>query len=75
MQSITEDNSGLTESSQQLDEVVSFFITPDNSKIMHLQDDLIKWTQWKQNRKMWTCNQLDIELLESWPTMPKKFTK
>ena len=42
MQSITDDKSGLTESCQQLDEVVSFFITPDNSKIMDLQDDLIK---------------------------------
>ena len=36
MQSITDDNSGLIESCQQLDEAVSFFLTPDNSKIMDL---------------------------------------
>ena len=31
----------------------------------------IKWI--KQNQKMWTCNRLDLESLESWPTMPKNF--
>ena len=28
--------------------------------------------EWKQNRKMSTCNRLDLESLGSWPTMPQK---
>ena len=31
----------------------------------------LKWI--KQNHKMSTCNQLDLESLGSWPTMPKNF--
>ena len=38
-------------------------------------EESIKYTsnEWKQNRKMSTCNQLDLESLGSCPTMPKNF--
>ena len=29
--------------------------------------------EWKQNRKMSTCNRLDLESLGSWPIVPKNF--
>jgi hypothetical protein len=29
--------------------------------------------EWKQNRKMSTCNRLDVGLLGSWSSMPKNF--
>ena len=31
----------------------------------------LKWI--KQNRRVWTCSRLGLELLWSWPTMPKNF--
>ena len=38
-------------------------------------EDYIKHTsnEWKKNRKMSTCIQLDLESLGSWPTIPKNF--
>ena len=38
-------------------------------------EDSIEYTsnEWKQNRKMSTCDRLGLESLGSWPIMPKNF--
>ena len=40
-----------------------------------LEESIEEYTfnKWKQNRMMSTCNQLDLESLGSWHTMPKNF--
>ena len=40
-----------------------------------LEESIDEYTsnEWKQNRKMSTCNRLDLESLGSWPTMSKNF--
>ena len=40
-----------------------------------LEESMEEYTtnEWKQNRKMSTWNQLDLESLGSWLTMPKNF--
>ena len=38
-------------------------------------EESIEYTsnEWKKHQNMPTCNRLDLESLESWPTMPKNF--
>jgi hypothetical protein len=46
-----------------------------SGELLIILDDSIEYTsnEGKQNRKMPTCNQLDLESLGSRPTMPKNF--